>query len=148
VADDSGPIAGDPLSAEGEPPPGRQQVVQLERRADDRVELLGRYTEEIWCSTIGATGVIIVRRLSRLQQALPLTGTTVDIEELAAIMGIRPARVLSTIDRLVSWGLVTRSAGGALGVSGYAPLVPSSRLARLPPTVLRAHQRLLSRREG
>jgi predicted transcriptional regulator len=66
----------------------------------------------------------------------------VDIADLAASMGIKPTRVTTTLDRLVSWGLVTQL-GGTIGLSGYGPVVPPPRLARLPAKVVAAHVGIL-----
>jgi hypothetical protein len=121
------------------------RLVPVERRPNDRVDLLAIYIEEVWCSTIGASGVILARRFSRLLLANP-NGTELDVADLAARMGVRPARVTATLDRLVRWGFVTVLAD-AIGVSGYAPLVPPARLARLPASVVAAH-RLCAGAEG
>jgi hypothetical protein len=141
---DKGPPGDDaPTAASATPPTQSLRVVPIERRGTDRVRLSDLYVEDVWCSVISPSGVVLARRLGRLVDAYPM-GSWVDIADLAVTMGIGERRLRATVDRLVTWGLATRVGGHAfsVGVSGFAPVVMSPRRERLPPSVAAAHRRL------
>jgi len=130
-----GPSSPDP--APRAPTQVLEHIEAAERRPGDRVELLGAYTELAWASTLGPTAVLLARRLDRLARAFP-AGTDVQLGELAASLGVRPARVVVAFDRLAEWGIIERR-GSGVAVSGFAPLIPSGQLGRLPASTLSAH---------
>jgi hypothetical protein len=139
---DKGPPGDDARTAASATPPTRSvHVIAIERRGTDRVRLRDLYVEDVWCSMVSPSGVVLARRLGRLLDAYPM-GSSVDIPDLAVTMGIGERRLLATFDRLVTWGLVAR-VGEAIGVSGFAPVVMAARRERLPPSVAAAHRRLI-----
>jgi hypothetical protein len=128
-------------AASATPPTQSLRVVPIERRRTDRVALRDLYVEDVWCSMISPSGVVLARRLGRLLDAYPM-GSSVEVSDLAVTMGIGERRLKATFDRLVTWGFLTR-VGEAIGVSGFAPVVMSPRRERLPPSVAAAHRRLI-----
>lgn len=106
------------------------------------------YIELLWLPVVGPSASWLYRRLGHIA-AHRTDGTTVELGELAASVGIGPATgptstVQRSLRRVVRFGLA--SWHGRLAVRTTLPPVSQHQLARLPGDLQAAHRALVAAR--
>jgi hypothetical protein len=83
-----------------------------------------RYVEMVWSEIVGATAVLLVRRLAELADLDPF-GVRFSTAAMGASLGVEPSEVRHTLTRLDRLALISTDEDRAVvGVSGLAPAVP------------------------
>ena len=141
----------EPSAPGNQPDLASQRLVNIDRRARDRVPLAGPYTELVWGPLVGPTAVLAARRLS-LARLQPGDGS-INLHVLASNLGVgysdaqvvaRGRRIVVALARAQHYGLIEWDIEHAvIGVSGWVPEVPPRLLCRLPPEARRHHVQIL-----
>lgn len=103
----------------------------------------GIYAEQFWLPVAGPTCMWLLRRLYQLRLDAQQP-TVVDVEELAAMLGVGPgvgpnSTIVRSFQRLNNFGLVQAHGSTVLVRSHVAPLSPR-RIERLPERLQRDHR--------
>ncbi|MGH9188339.1 MAG: hypothetical protein ACRD0U_21440, partial [Acidimicrobiales bacterium] len=112
------------------------------------------YIERVYCSVLGPTSVLLLRRVGELLADCP-DRVTVDLVDLSRSLGVGPkgastgevgrnAPVRRSMDRLVQFHLAAWLGEDRLGVHPKVPAVSRHRAARLAEPVQVEHHRLLT----
>ena len=111
------------------------------------------YIERVYCSVLGPSSVLFLRRAGDLFAEHP-QGTTVDLVDLARSLGLRSradtddigknSPLRRTMERLVRFGMAAWRGDNHLGVHPKLPALERHRAARLPEPVQAVHHRLLT----
>lgn len=124
--------------------------------SDPIVEALGfppdhPYSELVWTSTLGPSGVLAWRQLARTVLANP-EGFTLDVAQLAHSLGLGKtggqAPVCRTLRRLAVFGMASFVDERTYAVRRCIPPLSSSQLRRLSPQLNRVHIALLDRHDN
>lgn len=110
------------------------------------------YVERVYCSVLGPSSVLLLRRAAELFAEHP-TGTKVDLVDLSRSLGLgvrsdaddvgRNSPLRRTMDRLVHFRMAAWRGDDRLAISPKVPALERHRLGRLPESVLSAHHGLL-----
>lgn len=110
------------------------------------------YIEQVYCSVLGPTSVLLLRRFGELLDKHP-HGVSVDLVDLGRSLGVGPKSadgeigrntpIRRSMDRLVQFHLASWLGDDRLGVHTKVPAVSRHRTERLCGPVQSAHQRLL-----
>ena len=100
-----------------------------------------RYVETFWLPILGPSATWALRRLARIAATNDMT---ISVTELARALGLgtgtgRTSMIARTLSRLVMFGMA-RWDGQALAVRQAAAPLSARHLARLSPSLQRAHQ--------
>ena len=111
------------------------------------------YVERVYCSVLGPSSVLLLRRAGELFNEHP-RGVEVDLVELSRSLGLgapsdaddvgRHSPLRRTMDRLVRFRMASWLDDARLGVHPKVPALERHRAARLPETVQTAHHQLLT----
>jgi hypothetical protein len=111
------------------------------------------YIERVYCSVLGPTSVLMLRRFGELLAENP-RGVSVDLVDLSRSLGVGPrgtdgelgrnAPVRRTMDRLVQFRLAAWQGDDRLGVLTKVPAVSRHHAERLCQPVQVTHERLLT----
>lgn len=111
------------------------------------------YIERVYCSVLGPTSVLLLRRAGELFAEHP-KGVAVDIVELSRSLGIgvradaddvgRHSPLRRTMDRLARFGMARWTSENRLGIHPKVPAVPKHQIARLAEPVQAEHHRLVT----
>jgi hypothetical protein len=111
------------------------------------------YIERVYCSVLGPSSVLLLRRAGQLFEDHP-SGLTVDVVDLSRSLGLggstdagdvgRHSPLRRTMDRLVRFQMASWLGDGHLGVKPKLPALERHRAARLPQDVQDVHERLLT----
>lgn len=133
-------------------------AVQLSPMFDPTLERVGfpldhPYIERVYCSVLGPTSVLMLRRFGELLSEHP-NGVSVDLVDLSRSLGVGPkgidgevgrnAPVRRTMERLVQFRLASWQGDDRLGVLTKVPAVSRHHAERLCAPVLVTHERLLT----
>lgn len=131
--------------------------VELSPLYDPTLERVGfplehPYVEQVYCSVLGPSSVLLLRRTGQLFAEHP-EGVTLDVVELSRSLGLgvrpeaedvgRHSPLRRTMDRLVRFGMAEWRGEDRLGVHPKVPAIERHRIERLPETVQTVHHRLL-----
>ena len=134
--------------------PASVEVVPLFDPTLDRVgfPLDHPYVERVYCSVLGPSSVLLLRRAAELFAEHP-AGMRLDIVDLSRSLGLgvrpdavdvgRSSPLRRTMDRLVHFRMAAWRGDDRLAISPKVPAVERGRLGRLPESVLSDHHRLL-----
>jgi len=110
------------------------------------------YVERVYCSVLGPSSVLLLRRIGELFAEHP-TGARVDLVDLSRSLGLgvradaaevgRNSVLRKTMDRLVHFNMAAWRGEDRLAIHPKVPAVERGRLGRLPDSVLTDHRRLL-----
>ncbi|WP_346926402.1 hypothetical protein [uncultured Arthrobacter sp.] len=132
--------------------------VELSPLFDPTLERVGfpldhPYIERVYCSVLGPSSVLLLRRAGQLFAEHP-EGLRVDLVDLSRSLGlgVRPdaddlglhAPLRRTMDRLVRFRTAAWRSDDRLAVHAKLPALERHRVARLPEPVQAAHHRLLT----
>ncbi|HVM52042.1 MAG TPA: hypothetical protein VM262_02485 [Acidimicrobiales bacterium] len=111
------------------------------------------YIEQVYCSVLGPSSVLLLRRAGELFEEHP-QGVRVDLVALSRSLGLgvradaddvgRNAPLPRTMDRLVRFRMAAWLGDDRLGIHPKVPALERHRAARLPEPVQAVHQRLLT----
>lgn len=101
-------------------------------------EPAGAYVEAFWLPTGGPTATWMYRRLASVT-AREQGPVAFDIAELAAQLGVAPAAVRRTLDRLVRFELVHQWSLNTFAVPTRAPRLKAGQIRHLIPTLQEMH---------
>jgi hypothetical protein len=111
------------------------------------------YIERVYCSVLGPSSVLFLRRVGELFAEHP-EGTRVDVVDLSRSLGLgvrpdaedvgRNAPLRRTMERLVRFRMGVWRGEDHLAVHPKLPALERHRLVRLPEAVQAAHHRLLT----
>ena len=111
------------------------------------------YIERVYCSVLGPSSVLLLRRAGELFAEHP-EGARVDLVDLSRSLGLgvradaddvgRNAPLRRTMDRLVRFRMATWLGEDHLGIHPKVPALERHRAARLPEPVQADHHRLLT----
>lgn len=133
-------------------------TVELSPLFDPTLERVGfpldhPYVERVYCSVLGPSSVLLLRRAGELFAEHP-EGLRVDVVDLSRSLGLgvpagavdvgRNAPLRRTMDRLVRFRMAAWQGDDQLGIHPKLPALERHRGARLPETVQSAHHRLLT----
>lgn len=133
-------------------------TVELSPLFDPTLERVGfpldhPYVERVYCSVLGPSSVLLLRRAGELFAEHP-DGLRVDVVDLSRSLGLgvpadavdvgRNAPLRRTMDRLVRFRMAAWRRDDHLGIHPKLPALERHRVARLPETVQTAHHRLLT----
>ncbi len=132
--------------------------VELSPLFDPTLERVGfpldhPYVERVYCSVLGPSSVLLLRRAGELFAEHP-DGLLVDVVDLSRSLGLgvradagdvgRNAPLRRTMDRLVHFRMAAWRGDDRLGIHPKLPALERHRVARLPEPVQAAHHRLLT----
>ncbi|MDP9403441.1 MAG: hypothetical protein M3P85_08915 [Actinomycetota bacterium] len=132
--------------------------VELSPLFDPTLERVGfplehPYVEQVYCSVLGPSSVLLLRRAGQLFAEHP-EGARVDLVDLSRSLGlgVRPdaddigqhAPLRRTMERLVRFRMAAWRGDDRLAIHPKLPALERYRVARLPEPVQTAHQRLLT----
>lgn len=110
------------------------------------------YVERVYCSVLGPSSVLLLRRAAQLFAEHP-QGVRVDVVDLSRSLGLgvrpdagdvgRNSPLRRTMDRLVHFRMAAWRDDDRLAVHPKLPALERHRLARVPESVLASHHRLL-----
>ena len=110
------------------------------------------YVERVYCSVLGPSSVLLLRRAAELFADHP-AGVRVDLVDLSRSLGLgvrpeaddvgRNSPLRRTMERLVHFRMASWRDEDRLGIHPKVPALERHRLARLPETVLASHHRLV-----
>jgi len=134
--------------------------VELSPLFDPTLERVGfpldhPYIERVYCSVLGPTSVLLLRRAGELLQQQP-EGVTVDLVDLSRSLGVgvqagelgRNSPVLRSMDRLARFQLATWLSETRFGIHPKVPALAKHRAARLAEPVQAVHHKLLTEHLG
>lgn len=111
------------------------------------------YIERVYCSVLGPSSVLFLRRAGELFEEHP-QGVTVDLVVLSRSLGLgvradadevgRNAPLPRTMDRLVRFQMASWLGDDRLGIRAKVPALERHRAARLAEPVQAIHHRLLT----
>ncbi len=111
------------------------------------------YIEQVYCSVVGPSSVILLRHAGHLFDEHP-DGARVDLVDLSRSLGLgrhadgdqlgRNAPLCRTMDRLVRFHLATWLDDDRLGIHSKLPALERHRAARLAEPLQADHHRLLT----
>jgi len=111
------------------------------------------YIERVYCSVLGPSSVLLLRRAGELFAEHP-EGARVDLVDLSRSLGLgvpadaddigRNAPLQRTMDRLVRFRMAAWRGDDRLGIHPKLPALERHRAARLPEPVQADHRRLLT----
>ena len=111
------------------------------------------YIERVYCSVLGPSSVLLLRRAGELFAEHP-EGARVDVVDLSRSLGLgvqagaddvgRNAPLRRTMDRLVRFRMAKWLGDDRLGIHPKVPALERHRAARLPEPVQADHHRLLT----
>lgn len=101
-----------------------------------------QYVEWCWTPLLGPTGTVLLRRLNAF--CLDSGRASRPVPALADELGLKPATVRRTVERLQNFGFLGRQVAGVRDL--YATVAPltSRQLDKLPATVRDAHNRFVN----
>lgn len=133
-------------------------AVELSPLFDPTLERVGfpldhPYVERVYCSVLGPSSVLLLRRAGELFAEHP-QGLRVDVVDLSRSLGLgvpagavdvgRNSPLRRTMDRLVRFRMAAWRGDDRLGIHPKLPALERHRVARLPEPVQAAHHRLLT----
>jgi len=111
------------------------------------------YVERVYCSVLGPSSVLLLRRAGELFAEYP-EGLRVDVVDLSRSLGLgvradaddvgRNSPLRRTMNRLVRFRMAAWRDDDRLGIHPKLPALERHRVARLPEPVQTAHHRLLT----
>lgn len=111
------------------------------------------YIERVYCSVLGPTSVLLLRRAGELFAEHP-RGVTVDVVDLSRSLGLggradaddvgRHSPLRRTLDRLTRFDMARWAGEDRLGIHPKVPALATHHLARLAEPVQELHHRLVS----
>ena len=133
-------------------------AIRVEPWEDTLVEAHGydvrsSYVEAVYLPVLGPTSLLLARRLAVLMAAEP-RGFVLDVADIAAQLGLgrgsgRNSVIARTLARLVIFDVAqVRDHGDTLAVRRALAPLPLGHQRRLSPTLRRAHEVALLRREA
>jgi hypothetical protein len=132
--------------------------VELSPLFDPTLERVGfplehPYVEQVYCSVLGPSSVLLLRRAGQLFAEHP-EGLRLDVVELSRSLGLgvradaddvgRHSPLRRTMDRLVRFHMAEWRGDDRLGVHPNVPALERHRIERLPESVQVTHHRLLT----
>lgn len=132
--------------------------VELSPLFDPTLERVGfpldhPYVEQVYCSVLGPSSVMLLRRAGQLFAEHP-EGHRLDVVDLSRSLGLgvraeaddvgRHAPLRRTMDRLVRFRMAEWRGDDRLGVHPNVAAIESHRIERLPESVQARHHELLS----
>jgi hypothetical protein len=132
--------------------------VELSPLFDPTLERVGfpldhPYVERVYCSVLGPSSVLLLRRAGELFAEHP-EGLRVDVVDLSRSLGLgvpadaadvgRNAPLRRTMERLVRFRMAAWRGDDRLGIHPKVPALERHRVARLPEPVQAAHRSLLT----
>ena len=111
------------------------------------------YIEQVYCSVLGPTSVLLLRRAGELFAEHP-RGVTVDMVDLSRSLGLgvrgdaddvgRNSPLRRTMDRLERFHMARWTSEDRLGIHPKVPALMKHQLARLAEPVQKLHHRLVA----
>ena len=135
-----------------------QRTVHLSPLVDSTLERIGfplehPYVEQVYCSVLGPTSVLLLRHIGR-QLAEHPGGVDLDLIDASRRLGLgirteanevgRRSVIVRSIDRLVQFRLALRHSDESVGVYRKVPALSHGRVSHLPDGLRATHERLLS----
>lgn len=132
--------------------------VELSPLFDPTLERVGfpldhPYVERVYCSVLGPSSVLLLRRAGELFAEHP-EGLRVDLVDLSRSLGLgvrpdaddvgRNSPLRRTMDRLARFNMARWTSEDRLAIHPKLPALERHRVARLPEAVQTAHHRLLT----
>ena len=132
--------------------------VELSPLFDPTLERVGfplehPYVERVYCSVLGPSSVLLLRRAGELFAEHP-EGRRVDVVDLSRSLGLgvradaddvgRNSPLRRTMDRLVRFNMARWTSEDRLAIHPKLPALERHRVARLPEPVQADHHRLLT----
>jgi len=132
--------------------------VELSPLFDPTLERVGfpldhAYVERVYCSVLGPSSVLLLRRAGELFAEHP-EGLRVDLVDLSRSLGLgvradaddvgRNSPLRRTMDRLARFNMARWTSEDRLAIHPKLPALERHRVARLPEPIQTAHHRLLT----